>query len=53
VKETLPVFLAPFMFTRHPYGVGLLLKGSWKNILWPTVTTAVGLGHWPPASSAG
>ena len=27
-KYTLPAFLVPFMFTSHPSGVGLLLKGS-------------------------
>jgi TRAP-type uncharacterized transport system fused permease subunit len=42
-KYTLPAFLVPFMFTLHPDGVGLLLKGAWGNILWTTVTAAVGL----------
>jgi TRAP transporter 4TM/12TM fusion protein len=42
-KYTLPAFLVPFMFTLHPDGVGLLLKGSWENIFWTTVTAAVGL----------
>jgi TRAP transporter 4TM/12TM fusion protein len=42
-KYTLPAFLVPFMFTLHPDGVGLLLKGAWGNILWTTVTVAVGL----------
>jgi len=42
-KYTLPAFLVPFMFTLHPDGVGLLLKGNWENILWTTVTAAVGL----------
>ncbi len=42
-KYTLPAFLVPFMFTLHPDGVGLLLKGSWGNIFWTTVTAAVGL----------
>jgi len=27
-KYTLPAFLVPFMFTLHPDGIGLLLKGS-------------------------
>ena len=42
-KYTLPAFLVPFMFTLHPDGVGLLLKGSWGNIVWTTVTAMVGL----------
>jgi TRAP transporter 4TM/12TM fusion protein len=42
-KYTLPAFLVPFMFTLHPDGVGLLLKGSWTNIAWTSVTAAVGL----------
>jgi TRAP transporter 4TM/12TM fusion protein len=42
-KYTLPAFLVPFMFTLHPDGIGLLLKGSLGNILWTTVTAAIGL----------
>ena len=42
-KYTLPAFLVPFMFTLHPDGIGLLLKGSWGNIAWTTITAAVGL----------
>jgi TRAP transporter 4TM/12TM fusion protein len=42
-KYTLPAFLVPFMFTLHPDGVGLLLKGSLTNIAWTTVTAVVGL----------
>jgi TRAP transporter 4TM/12TM fusion protein len=42
-KYTLPAFLVPFMFTLHPDGVGLLLKGNWQNIVWTAVTAAVGL----------
>jgi TRAP transporter 4TM/12TM fusion protein len=42
-KYTLPTFLVPFMFTLHPDGVGLLLKGPWENIAWTSVTAAVGL----------
>jgi len=34
----------PFMFTLHPDGIGLLLKGNWENILWTTFTAAIGLG---------
>jgi TRAP transporter 4TM/12TM fusion protein len=42
-KYTLPAFLVPFMFTLHPGGIGLLLKGPWENIAWTTVTAAAGL----------
>jgi TRAP transporter 4TM/12TM fusion protein len=42
-KYTLPAFLVPFMFTLHPDGLGLLLKGSWENIIWTTATAAAGL----------
>ena len=42
-KYTLPAFLVPFMFTLNPDGVGLLLKGPVGNILWTTVTAAIGL----------
>jgi len=42
-KYTLPAFLVPFMFTLHPDGVGLLLKGPWQSIVWTTVTAMVGL----------
>jgi TRAP transporter 4TM/12TM fusion protein len=42
-KYTLPAFLVPFMFTLHPDGIGLLLQGSWGNIVWTTVTAMVGL----------
>jgi len=31
------------MFTLHPDGIGLLLKGEWSNILWTTATAALGL----------
>jgi TRAP-type uncharacterized transport system fused permease subunit len=42
-KYTLPAFLVPFMFTLHPDGIGLLLRGNWQNIVWTTATAAVGL----------
>ena len=42
-KYTLPAFLVPFMFTLHPDGVGLLLKGEWTNIFWTTITAMIGL----------
>jgi len=43
-KYTLPAFLVPFMFTVHPDGVGLLLKGSLINIIITNVTALVGVG---------
>ncbi|HEX2930006.1 MAG TPA: TRAP transporter fused permease subunit [Candidatus Binatia bacterium] len=42
-KYTAPAFLVPFMFTLHPDGVALLLKGDLGNILWTTLTALVGL----------
>jgi len=42
-KYTAPAFLVPFMFTLHPDGIGLLLKGDWGNIIVTTLTAAVGL----------
>jgi TRAP-type uncharacterized transport system fused permease subunit len=42
-KYTLPAFIVPFMFTLDPKGIGILLKGSMKDILWTTVTAFVGI----------
>jgi TRAP transporter 4TM/12TM fusion protein len=42
-KYTLPAFIVPFMFTLHPDGVGLLLVGSWGNILWTSFTSMIGI----------
>jgi TRAP transporter 4TM/12TM fusion protein len=42
-KYTIPAFLVPFMFTLHPDGTALLLKGSWGNVVWTTVTAGIGL----------
>ncbi len=42
-KYTLPAFIVPFMFTLHPDGVGLLLVGSWPNILWSAFTAMIGI----------
>lgn len=42
-KYTLPAFIVPFMFTLHPDGVGLLLVGSWPNILWVSFTSMIGI----------
>jgi len=43
-KYTLPAFLVPFMFTIHPDGVGLLLKGSLGNIILTNLTALIGVG---------
>jgi TRAP transporter 4TM/12TM fusion protein len=43
-KYTLPAFLVPFMFTSHPSGVGLLLKGDLMNIILTNLTALVGVG---------
>jgi len=43
-KYTLPAFLVPFMFTIHPSGVGLLLKGSLMGIVLTNLTALVGVG---------
>jgi TRAP transporter 4TM/12TM fusion protein len=43
-KYTLPAFLVPFMFTIHPDGVGLLLKGSFTNIILTNLTALIGVG---------
>jgi TRAP transporter 4TM/12TM fusion protein len=42
-KYTLPAFVVPFIFTLHPDGIGLLLKGNWGNIFWTSLSTAAGL----------
>jgi TRAP transporter 4TM/12TM fusion protein len=43
-KYTLPAFVVPFMFTVHPDGIGLLLKGSLPNIIITNVTALIGVG---------
>jgi TRAP transporter 4TM/12TM fusion protein len=43
-KYTLPAFVVPFMFTIHPDGVGLLLKGPLGNILLTNLTALIGVG---------
>ena len=43
-KYTLPAFVVPFMFTSHPSGIGLLLKGPWSNILLTNLTAFIGVG---------
>jgi TRAP-type uncharacterized transport system fused permease subunit len=42
-KYTAPAFLVPFMFTLHPNGIGLLLRGEWTNIAWTALTAFLGL----------
>jgi TRAP transporter 4TM/12TM fusion protein len=46
-KYTLPAFLVPFVFVLDPQGIGLLLSipkgGSWVDIVWITLKTALGL----------
>lgn len=42
-KYTLPAFLVPFAFVLDPSGVGLLLKGSWLDVLHVGLTAAVGI----------
>jgi TRAP transporter 4TM/12TM fusion protein len=42
-KYTAPAFLVPFMFTLHPNGIGLLLRGEWTNIVWTALTALLGL----------
>ena len=43
-KYTLPAFVVPFMFTVHPNGVGLLLKGPWTNTILTNLTALIGVG---------
>lgn len=50
---TLPCFVVPFMFTINTEGLGLLLIGSWDNILWTNTTALLavvalgsGIGGW-------
>jgi TRAP-type uncharacterized transport system fused permease subunit len=43
-KYALPAFLVPFAFTLDPRGMGLLLLGSWADLLMSTATAAVGVG---------
>ena len=43
-KYTLPAFLVPFMFTSHPSGIGLLLKGDLTNIILTNLTALIGVG---------
>jgi len=42
-KYTLPAFIVPFMFTLDPKGVGILLKGPLRDVIWTTTTAFVGI----------
>jgi TRAP transporter 4TM/12TM fusion protein len=42
-KYTLPAFLVPFMFTIHPNGVGILMKGSALDIMTTFATGLLGV----------
>ncbi len=42
-RYTLPAFLVPFAFTTSREGLGLLMLGSWLDILHASVTAALGV----------
>jgi TRAP-type uncharacterized transport system fused permease subunit len=42
-KYSLPAFLVPFAFTLDPRGMGLLLGGTWLDVLMSSATAAVGV----------
>jgi TRAP transporter 4TM/12TM fusion protein len=42
-KYTLPAFVVPFMFVLDPAGLGLLLKGSWQDVVLSSVTAMIGI----------
>ncbi|MDP2825611.1 MAG: TRAP transporter fused permease subunit [Sulfuritalea sp.] len=42
-KYTLPAFLVPFMFVLDPAGEGILLKGSWQDIVIASGTAMIGI----------
>jgi TRAP-type uncharacterized transport system fused permease subunit len=42
-KYTLPAFLVPFVFTLDPHGMGMLLRGSFVDIVWTSVTAGMGV----------
>jgi len=42
-KYTLPAFLVPFIFTLSPAGLGVLMRAPLGDIVWTSVTAAVGI----------
>ena len=42
-KYTLPAFLVPYMFVLDPAGQGILLKGSWQDIVLSSGTAMIGI----------
>ncbi|MCL6646706.1 MAG: TRAP transporter fused permease subunit [Chloroflexi bacterium] len=42
-KYTLPAFLVPFVFCLSPEGLGVLLQAPLPEVLWTTLTAAVGV----------
>jgi TRAP transporter 4TM/12TM fusion protein len=42
-KYTMPAFVVPFMFTLHPKGAGILLKGPVLDMGWTIITAFLGL----------
>jgi TRAP-type uncharacterized transport system fused permease subunit len=42
-KYTLPAFLVPFVFVLDPAGQGILLKGPWIDVVWTSLTAAMGI----------
>jgi TRAP transporter 4TM/12TM fusion protein len=42
-KYTLPAFVVPFMFTLSPEGLGVLLQGSWRDVVTASLAAAVGI----------
>jgi TRAP-type uncharacterized transport system fused permease subunit len=43
-KYTLPAFLVPFVFTLSPEGLGVLLQAPLVDVLWTSLTAAIGIG---------
>jgi TRAP transporter 4TM/12TM fusion protein len=43
-KYTLPAFVVPFVFTLSPEGIGVLLQGSWRDVVTATAAATVGIG---------
>jgi TRAP transporter 4TM/12TM fusion protein len=42
-KYTLPAFVFPFAFTLTDQGLGILLRGSWQDVIVATTTSTVGV----------